>query len=450
MHFDAPQMRVVVDAILQSRDYLFAMEVRDPIHGSIEITPSEVSLLDSPALQRLRAIKQLGFAEFSFPGAVHNRYIHSLGACHMAGEAFDQIFKGFQFSRPDVRWRLRQVTRLAALLHDIGHGPLSHTTEEVMPRLSALKVRVYGNVSDRQATHEDYTIKYITDSPLTELIQANFKDLAPIHIACLVDKNLSCPDDFFIDRGINFRTILSQLVSSELDVDRMDYLERDAYYCGTNYGKVELSWLLANLTYLQIGNDMHLALNRRALYTFDDFLISRHHMHLMVYFHHKSIVYEEMLHRYLKSSDCQFFLPSEIDEYTKHNDYRLYEHLANVSNPWARRIAERRPFRVLFELHETNETPRPERIRKALENEGIEVIHASSQTRLSKYHAGSPGDKALQIYVVDQYDKLEKPYPIDQSTEIFKKYEETRRIERLYVAPEQFEKADKILNSRQI
>lgn len=436
------------------------MEIRDPIHGSIELSSGEVAILDSIPYQRLRAIKQLGFSEFSFPGATHNRYLHSIGVCHLAGVAFDNIFRNFPFSSTDVVIRFQQAVRLAALLHDIGHGPLSHTSEEVMPKLSELKVEVYKNRrkdlqlqfpkegEERQADHEDYTIKFITDSALTEVIRRHFPDLDPIHVACLIDKSLECPDDFFVDKGFNFRTILSQIVSSEMDVDRMDYLERDAYFCGTNYGKVERGWLLGNMTFHPVEGHLHLALNRRALYTFDDFLLARHHMHLMVYFHHKSIIYEELLHRYLTSPDCTFFLPADIDEYIGCTDYALYQHLASVENSWARRIAERTPFRMLFELHSTSDTGRPQAMRDAIETEGIPVILASSQARLSKYHTIAPSERAFEIYVVDQYDRRSKPYPIEESTEIFKKYEEIRRIDRLYVAPEDFRQAEKILVDR--
>lgn len=426
------------------------MEIRDPIHGTLDLSDAEVSLLDSPAYQRLRAIKQLGFAEFSFPGATHNRYLHSLGVAHLAVQAFDHALKNWEFSSPQVKIRLRTALRLAALLHDIGHGPLSHTTEEVMPRLFELEVEVYRThrkepLKDRQANHEDYTIKFLTDSSLTDTLKRNFPDLSPIHVACLIDKTLIAPDDFFIDKGLNFRTILSQIVSSEMDVDRMDYLERDAYFCGTNYGKVELSWLLSNLTFHQQGSDMHLALNRRALYTFDDFLLARHHMHLMIYFHHKAIIFEELLHRYLTSKDCSFFLPPNIEDYIKCTDYALYQHLAQVNNPWARRIAERRPFRMLFELHSTAETGRPEKIKQALESEEIAVIHASSNTRLSKYHTSSVADRSLALFVLDEYDRQAKPLPLEECTEIFSKYEEIRCIDRLYVPPEQFAEAERIL-----
>src|SRR4051812_22746529 len=168
------------------------MEVRDPIHGEIELNSAEVAVLDSAAYQRLRSIKQLGFSEFSFPGATHNRYLHSLGVCHLAGRAFDSIFKKFEFSTSTLRERLRQTTRLAALLHDIGHGPLSHTTEDVMPRLKELKLKAYDKKKvppdpNRQANHEDYTIKFITDSSLTEILRDNFSDIDPMAIASLVD-----------------------------------------------------------------------------------------------------------------------------------------------------------------------------------------------------------------------------------------------------------------------
>lgn len=421
------------------------MEIRDPVHGSIHYSNAEVAVLDTPEYQRLRSIKQLGFSEFSFPGATHNRYLHSIGVGHLAVLAFDSIFKAYPFSKNSVKLRLRQTFRLAALLHDVGHGPLSHTTEEVMPQLKELKVKAYGeNQKDRQADHEDYTIKYVTESSIGETIRQQFSDIDPYHVVCLIDKNLPSKDDFFVDQGVDFRPLLSQLVSSELDVDRMDYLERDSYFCGTNYGKIDLEWLIQNMTAHLVDGKAYLALNRRALYSFDDFLISRHHMHLMVYFHHKSIIYEEMLNRYLTSKDCSFFLPANIEEYTRYNDYKLYEHLASVDNPWAKRIASRKPYKVLIEMHNVTNPERPEKIKAALEERGIDVIWASSHIRLSKYHS-DVGLKSHPMYVVDQYDAWVEPTQIERTTQIFQKYEGTRVIDRLYVSPEAFGDAEKIL-----
>lgn len=411
------------------------MDIRDPLHGSIGLNAAESAVVDSPAFQRLRNIKQLGFGELSFPGATHSRYIHSIGAFHLSGIAFDSIFKTFPFANRDSTKRFRQALRLGALLHDVGHGPLSHSTEEVMPALKDLNMGAYKKSNRTKANHEDYAIKIILDSPLTKIIEDNFSDIKPIHIACLIDPSLECPDDFFMESGFSLRPILSQIVSSELDVDRMDYLNRDSYFCGTSYGKIDLDWLISNLTYHQHKDQLNLAISRRAMYTFDDFLISRHHMYLMIYFHHKSIVYDEMLHRFLKSDDCGYKIPADINEYLNYTDYHFYEHIARSSNPWARRITEKRPFVRIFELHETEKTNTAEKFEKLLTSEGIEMIHASSRARLSKYHQATGSDDR-RIYVVDPQGYY-KPYAIEESTEIFKRYEQARIIERIYVRPDQ-------------
>ena len=185
-------------------------------------------------------------------------------------------------------------------------------------------------------------------------------------------------------------------------------------------------------------------MNRRALYAFDDFLVSRHHMHLMVYFHHKSIVYEEMLNRYLTSPDCKFVLPADLQKYIDYTDYKLYEHLDTVDNMWAQRIAQRRPYKVAIELH-NQEHHRIERIEALFKKFDMDYIYASSKVRLSKYHSGNPEDK-MNIFVVDQYDKWDVPSPVDQATQIFQKYEGARVIDRFYVAPEKFDQAKKIFN----
>jgi len=423
------------------------MEIRDPIHGSIYLSDGEEAIVESVEFQRLREIKQLGFSEFSFPGATHNRFLHSIGVSHVAGHVFDSIFKAYPFQKSANKIRFRQLIKLAALLHDIGHGPLSHTTEQVMPELAELNIKIYQEQKidqNRQANHEDYTIKFVTDSNISNLIKKYFSDIDPSHVACLIDKNLNCSNDVFIDGGIDFRPLLSQIVSSELDADRMDYLERDSYFCGINYGKIDRDWLIQNLTLTIQNQKAYMALNRRALYAFDDFLISRHHMHLMVYFHHKSIIYEEMLNLYLGSKEVQFKIPADLKEYISYTDYKLYEHLDTVDNQWAKRIAERKPYRVAIELH-NQDASRSENVQIIFEKNNIHSIYASSKVRLSKYHATTSEDQ-LKLYVIDQYDKWDKPSPINSATQIFQKYEGDRVIDRLYVAPEKLDLAKKLLS----
>ena len=441
------------------------MEIRDPVHGVMKFNSAERKVINSRPYQRLRAIKQLGFSEFSFPGATHNRFLHSLGVCHLSDIAFDRIFKSkkdFSFISHSSKVRLKQCVRLAALLHDVGHGPLSHVIEEVMPMLEELDILVYKKlysdrkdlrphgVMDRRANHEDYTIKFITDSSLSEVLREAFSSIAPIHVACLLNQSLNCPDDFFVEGGLNLRPLLSQIVSSEIDVDRMDYLERDAYFCGTNYGKVDVNWLLSNMTFHLVDDQMYLALSRRALYTFDDFLLARHHMHLMVYCHHKSIIYEEMLYRYLTSKNCGFQLPGDIEKYIEFTDYNFYQHIENTNNPWAKRIACKNPYKMLIEWHFIEESSRMKKLKSMMESNGFHVIMASSRTRLSKYHAMNLiKDKLhLPIYVVDPYDPYSSPGLIEQSSEIFKKYQEVRRIDRLYVPLEDFDRASQLVSKK--
>ncbi len=124
--------------------------------------------------------------------------------------------------------------------------------------------------------------------------------------------------------------------------------------------------------------------------------------------------------------------------------------MSSEDNLWAKKITARDPHKVLFELHTVKESDRTQKMTAALEKEGIEVILASSQARVSKYHSASPVEKAFSIFVVDDYDRWAKPYPIEESTEIFQKYEEIRRIERLYVKPTDFERAEKFITENKM
>jgi HD superfamily phosphohydrolase len=217
-------------------------EVRDPLHGAIAVSRRELAVLDHPLMQRLRGIRQLGFSDLSFPGATHNRYIHSVGAMHLAGRAFDSVFDDPALPpvRDADRDRLRRLIRCAALLHDVGHAPFSHTTEFAMPALGTLEVPVYAadrrrwNPS-RRATHEDYTIKIVTDSSLTQAVEASI-DAPAVAVAGLIDPHIAVDPDHYRAGGVDFRPLLQQLISSELDVDRMDYLARDSLYAGVHYG----------------------------------------------------------------------------------------------------------------------------------------------------------------------------------------------------------------------
>ncbi len=426
------------------------MEIRDVIHGSILIGREELPVLDSKFFQRLRQIKQLGFAENSFPGATHNRYVHSLGAMSTATRFFESVFHAERSPAHSQHFaRFRPVLRLAALLHDVGHGPLSHTTEFAMPPVEKLGLPLSGT-GGRKATHEDYTLKILLDSSLTPHIEKigashGFK---PLHVAALIDSSIDSKDDFFretIDgKPVDFQPILHQMISSELDADRMDYLRRDSLHAGVSYGQFDYDWLIGNLTYHIKGGKAYLALEHRALYSFEDFLISRFHMFLMVYFHYKSVVYDEMLAQYFASPDCDYALPADIDAYCAHNDGELASHLAMSRNEWARRITEKRTYRMLVELHSgipatrtatAAQTKLLAQIEKDLTAQNIHFLKATSTGELSKYFR-KPGDPIFVRY--DNHYNAPSFIPLEQCTDLFQKYSEKRSITRLYVAPERF------------
>ena len=424
-------------------------EVRDVIHGSIELYPWELAVVDSPAFQRLRNIKQLGFSEFAYPCAVHNRYVHSIGAAHLAGIAFQSVFKNHFFSKQETYHHFYYLIRVCALLHDIGHGPFSHAIENAMPPVSELKLpsEVVGKATGRQATHEDYGLKLILESSLTEILEKQYSQfgIIPWHIASVMNLTLKEKDNFFTDRSVSFRKILHQIISSEIDSDRMDYLQRDSYYSGVSYGKFDAHWLLSNLGVYIENKVAHLSLNEKAVYTFEDFLLSRYHMFLMVYLHHKSVCYEKMMDEYLNYPECSFKVPADIEEYIRCDDFVFYEHLRNDAkkNPWADLILKRKTFKVALEIHESRSDPSKSEeamtLKGKLKAAGIKYLEGSSGKGLSNYFKPNLGALAdideNTIFVAFHHRPTGKTLykPLEEFTDLFRKYGEKKYIYRIYV-----------------
>jgi HD superfamily phosphohydrolase len=368
------------------------MEVRDPVHGSIAIQDSEIPIVEHLFFQRLRNIKQLGFSEFSFPGATHTRYIHSLGVMNISTMAFDRLFKN-NLSNPEVQ-RLRQTLRMGCLLHDIGHAPLSHSTESVMPLVKELElpsIFMKNDNPERQATHEDYTVKSIADSSFTKSFdKIRFQyGIEPFAIAELVLGKTSMPEYFTLN-GVNYFPILHQLVSSEIDCDRMDYLLRDSYFCGVSYGQYDLDWILENLEVCYIGGEANLGISEKAVSTFDDFLLSRFHMFLMVYFHYRAVCLEQMLYKYFETSDGEYTIPACIEAYQEHDDHLLSKFLRKSENKWAQKIVRNQIPRKIFESFSKEDEVKVEKLESFLKENEIDYIKCSSKGRLSKYYESGP------------------------------------------------------------
>ncbi len=412
------------------------MEVRDPVHGSIKILDEEKQIIEHPFFQRLRSIKQLGFSEFVFPGATHTRYLHSIGVMDISSKVFDQLFKDKR-SNPDIV-RLRETVRLACLLHDIGHAPLSHTTEFVMPTVSTLNLadRFVINGAD-QATHEDYTTKIIVDSSFTVAFDEVKKSFGvnPNNVAELISGSTTEPD-YFTYKGINYFPLLHQLVSSEMDCDRMDYLLRDSYFCGVSYGKFDLDWIIDNMKTSVVDGKAYLGISERAVATFDDFLLCRFHMFLMVYFHYKSVCLEKMLKRYFTQAKNEYSIPANIEEYLNHDDHMLMKTLRNSNDEWAQKIVLNQVPKKIFEKYGPTQNKQLADLESFLNSEDIDYIKCSSSGRLSKYYThGDENDNKYALKVVRESSISNANLfvqDIHQATDLFEKFSKSHTVDRIH------------------
>lgn len=412
------------------------MEVRDPVHGSIQVLDSEIQILEHPFFQRLRNIKQLGFSEFVFPGATHTRYIHSLGVMDISSKVFDQLFKDHEPSH-DLE-RLKETVRLGCLLHDIGHAPLSHTTEFVMPTIGELNLpKRFATNPDVQATHEDYTIKSIVDSSFTTSFTGVIKEFGvnPNNIAELIIGETTEPE-YFTYKGTNYFPLMHQLVSSEMDCDRMDYLLRDSYFCGVSYGKFDLDWIIDNLKVAQVGEKAFLGISERAVSTFDDFLLCRFHMFLMVYFHYKSVCLEKMLKRYFSAENKEYSIPANIEEYLEHDDQYLMKILRHSKNEWAQKIIRNHIPKKIFETFGHSQDKQMKALEEYLTNENIDYIKCSSSGRLSKYYtAGTDNQNKYPLKVVRESSIVKGQIfvqNIHEATDLFTKFSHSHSVDRIH------------------
>lgn len=413
------------------------MEIRDPVHGSIHISEEIIPIIRHDFFQRLRGIKQLGFSEYVFPGATHTRFIHSIGVMHIATLAFNRLFH-HRLSEPHFM-RLKETFKLAALLHDVGHAPLSHSTESVMPNLSELNIpkdflQKTDQIKNRQASHEDYTLKSIVDSSFKEAfiqVEAKFK-IKKEMVASLIT-GIEYDSQYFTIEGINYFPILHQLVTSELDADRMDYLLRDSYFCGVSYGSFDLDWLLDNLLIAHENDRAYLGISERAVVTFDDFLLSRYHMFIMVYFHYRAVCLEQLLLKYFKTSPLEYQIPASIEEYIEHDDHLLMKALKKSKNPYASQITKNIVPTKIFESFNEEQATKLNQIQNFLDQEKIEYIKSSSSGRLSKYYANNQ-EHSFPLKVVRKLfnSTVVTNIDINHATDLFLKFSKSHAINRLH------------------
>ncbi len=228
---------------------------RDPVHNIIRLRTDDdegelmMRLIDTPEFQRLRRIKQLGLGLYTYQGAEHSRFTHSLGAFHLITRVLDRLTEKHQISAED-----RAAVRSAAMLHDVGHGPFSHVMEKVLG-----------------FHHERWTVEVVLskDTEIGKELRAFSAEL-PAKVARIIE-------------GTFQPAALAQLVSSQLDVDRMDYLLRDSLMTGAKYGIYDLEWIINALSIDEVNDRIYVA--ARGLYAVEEYLQARYYMFRQVYFH---------------------------------------------------------------------------------------------------------------------------------------------------------------------
>lgn len=311
----------------------FDSHVADPIHSFIAITPKEREVIDSPAFQRLRRIKQLGNVHLLFPSAVHNRFAHCLGVMHVAGLIFQRLEESISV-RPSTRQSkaleyVHQMVRLAGLLHDIGHGPLSHHFEDCLKTynkrsdsFSPLKYKDWSEEMklpktwiskgrfdafvDCDLEHEHFSFAVIRflgeslDFDARAVCSLLCSDILPSkefndHIK-VIAKMVGAPKD---TEGL--RLAFKSILSGEIDADRIDYLLRDSYFCGTKTASIDIHHLLTSLSLGVHENKVSLLIRPNAVAVVENILISRKQMFDQVYNHRLNGSFDYLLSEVVKS-----------------------------------------------------------------------------------------------------------------------------------------------------
>ena len=272
-------------------------EIKDPVHGYVYITEEEKNIIDSFPVQRLRRLRQLAGAEYVYPGANHTRFEHSVGVLYLAGKVAENPNISEHMNEEEA-----EMVKIAALLHDVGHGPFSHVFEQLL-------------INKLDKTHEDITSWVISKGELKDaLSKIGYK---PEEIAKLAVGTLHRPKKTFLD----------QIVSSAVDVDKLDFVVRDTYHTGAEYGYIDVFRLIHALDVLE-GN---LAVDLGALSALESLIIARIESFKSIYFHRVGRAAQIMLAIAMEKANeelglTQFKTP---EEYLAMDDYTVWTMLKN-------------------------------------------------------------------------------------------------------------------------
>lgn len=435
-------------------------EIRDPVHSTIEFNEKEKTVIDHPCVQRLRFIRQLGMTFLVYPGAEHDRFSHAVGAMHVAGRVWKRIeetsgdlLKEY-FNGRELAY-FREILRLAALLHDVGHPPFSHVSEKFMPRLSklALPWTWFKDINkNRQATHEDYSVLLISKLCLGN--GAIFSKEQAQDIASLVHHEVSPSKkwDKLFGNGVGRRGIhalLRSLISGELDVDRMDYLLRDGHYTGVTYGFFDIDHIIQNLgVTINSKKELVLTLDSTAVRAFEDFLLARYHMFLQVYLHKTTLSFDYFLEKALADGELTLEFSGHADGYLDLRDSTLIEKLFEsskaVQGGWSFKLLSRKPGKLILSASHANGKRLIRRLEKKFKKAGIKFFTVEAKQYLSKLRSEKRNNKSSFLVRRKMLGKVFYE-PIAKYSSLLNRYNEIIDIKNLYVMPDQVSKVRKIM-----
>lgn len=308
---------------MKTREYKI---IQDPVNGPVKLTPEIQKVIDSPEFQRLRYIRALGLCNLVFPGANHSRFEHSLGTMHLAS----------QFSEA-LGLEQKELVMVSALLHDIGHPPLSHSNEDIFQEMTGMDHLQAGlSIIEGRGEFSDSTLPGVLESI----------GITPSDVAKVLRGDRS-----------DFR-ILSRLVSGPMDVDELDYMRRDSLYCGVQIGNVDHRRILN----VALVHDNDIMVEEKGLGTMESVLIARILMYGTVYFHKTSRIAQIMTGYVIRDNMELFGKPFRMDD----ND--LFQILKSLKgNRIAQSLIRRELFKPIFKVPYSQELEAE--ITGALEND---------------------------------------------------------------------------------
>lgn len=287
--------------------------IKDPVHGTMQFTTVQNNwikpFIDSAPFQRLRHIKQMGMGDFIFPGAVHTRFNHCLGCCYTASRISEKI---------GLKNEDAQLVLIACLLHDIGHGPFSHTFEDLF--------------LDKCIRHELWTPFFLAEFKTSKFF-AHYNKINPKHP--LTEEKFLLIENMIMHRD-SHKPLLADIVSSQLDADRLDYLLRDSHFCGVTYGEFDFRWMLNSMAIVE----GRLGLTHKGIGIVEHYLMARRLMIRNIYHHQKKLAFEYFLIQLLS------YLAKNLSEHKIYSDIkqsRLGHFLLQVNQFNQQIITEKNP-----------------------------------------------------------------------------------------------------------